>query len=290
MERFFLVAMLGMACLGYAQPAQQEGAASAQPAALASGASSSKRTDMPPLPKAKSTILGGSIRTVDPVRDQFVLNIYGAKPMKILYDERTQVFNDGKKISLRELGPAAHASVQTALDGRDAKVFAISIHILSSQPGGNFEGRVLSYTPDSGVLMLVASGSRQAFRVVVSPQTSFKRLGQSAFSSIQSGTSDLVPGALVSVKFAADNGGKGIAQEVSVLAAPGATFIFSGTLAELDIHAGSLALLDPRTNQRYAISFDPTRDPASRLRPGQHVRISADYDGTRYVATEISIE
>jgi hypothetical protein len=288
MERLFLVAMLGAACLGHAQSAQQPGAATAQPAALASGASSTKRTDVPPLPKAKSTILGGSIRGVDTVRDQFVLDIYGAKPMKILYDERTQVFNDGKKIPLRNLGPAAHASVQTALDG--AQVFAISVHILSALPGGNFEGRVLSYNPDSGVLMLAASASREAFRVLVSPQTSFKRLGQSAFSSIQSGTADLAPGALVSVKFAADNHGRGIAQEVSVLAAPGATFIFAGTLSELDIHTGSLVLVDPRTNQRYTIKFDPTHDPASRLRPGQHVRISADYDGNRYVASEISIE
>jgi len=288
MERFFLVAMLGAACLGYAQPAQQSNAVSAQPAALESGASSGKRTDVPPLPKAKSTILGGSIHTVDPVRDQLVLDIYGAKPMKILYDERTEVFSDGKKIPLRALGPTAHASVQTALDG--ANVFAISIHILSAQPGGNFEGRVISYNPDSGVLMLAASGSRQPFRVVVSPQTSFKRLGQSVFSSIQSGTSDLVPGSLVSIKFAADNRGRGVAQQVSVLAAPGATFIFSGTLSELDLHTGSLVLEDPRTNQRYTIGFDPTRDPANRLRPGQHVRISADYDGTHYVATEISIE
>jgi hypothetical protein len=92
------------------------------------------------------------------------------------------------------------------------------------------------------------------------------------------------------VKFAADNHGRGIAQEVSVLAAPGATFIFAGTLSELDIHTGSLVLVDPRTNQRYTIKFDPTHDPASRLRPGQHVRISADYDGNRYVASEISIE
>jgi hypothetical protein len=288
MERLFLVAMLGAACLGYAQPAQQASAVSAEPAAVTSGSTSVKRTAVPPLPKAKSTILGGSIRGVDPVRDQLVLDIYGAKPMKILYDERTEVFNDGKKIPLRALGPAAHASVQTALDG--ANVFAISIHILSAQPGGNFEGRVLSYNPDTGVLMLAASASRQPFRVIVSPQTSFKRLGQSVFSSIQSGISDLVPGSLVSVKFDADNRGRGVAQQVSVLAAPGATFIFSGTLSELDLHTGSLVLEDPRTNQRYTIFFDPTRDPASRLRASQRVRISADYDGSRYFATEISIE
>src|ERR1700676_2447635 len=85
--------------------------------------------DVPPLPRGKSTILGGQIRDVDQVRDQFVLHVYGEKPMKILYDGRTQLFRDGNKISLLDLKPVEHASVQTTLDG--SKIFALSVHILS---------------------------------------------------------------------------------------------------------------------------------------------------------------
>jgi hypothetical protein len=92
------------------------------------------------------------------------------------------------------------------------------------------------------------------------------------------------------VKFESDNRGKGLAREISVLAAPGATFLFSGELVSLDIGRGALVVVDPRTNQRYQIFFDPTRDPASKLRAGQHVRVSADYDGTRYTATDVAIE
>src|SRR5579871_1678447 len=73
-------------------------------------------TAIPPLPRGKSTILGGSIRDVDPVLDRFTLGIVGEKPMRILFDERTQLFIDGKKVPLRDLRPSSHASVQTTLD------------------------------------------------------------------------------------------------------------------------------------------------------------------------------
>src|SRR5579863_1204224 len=82
---------------------------------------------IPPLPSGKSTILGGAIHDVDPVLDRFSLRIVGEKPITILFDERTQVFLDGKKIPLLDLRPASHASVQTILDG--TSVFALSVHI-----------------------------------------------------------------------------------------------------------------------------------------------------------------
>ena len=93
---------------------------------------------MPPLPSGKSTILGGAIRDVDPVLDRFTLRIVGEKPIKILFDERTQIFQDGKKVPLRDLKPADHASVQTILDGTN--VFALSVHVLSKSPEGDYQG------------------------------------------------------------------------------------------------------------------------------------------------------
>jgi len=289
MERLLVMVMVGGSLCSQASavPAQASQAA-VSASALRTDNTAGRLTDVPPLPKGKSTILGGSINGVDPVRDQFVLNVYGEKPMKILFDERTQIFRDGKKIPLRDLGPAMHASVQTTLDG--AKIFAVSVHILSQQPDGEYQGRVLSFHPDTGVLMLTSAASREPFRVKVSNQTSFQRTGQSAFSSVPSSANDLVAGSLVSIRFASDNRGNGVAHQVTVLAAPGATFIFSGTLSSLDIHTGTLVVVDPRTNQSYQIGFDPTQAWAQRLRAGQQVRVSADYDGKRYVATEILVQ
>src|ERR1700744_6157210 len=72
---------------------------------------------VPALPMGRSTALGGEIQDIDPVLDRFTLRIYGQKPARIFFDERTQLFLDGKKILLRELHPTEHASVQTMLDG-----------------------------------------------------------------------------------------------------------------------------------------------------------------------------
>ena len=81
--------------------------------------------------------------------DQLVLKVYGGKPVKVLFDERTQVYRDGKRIPLLELAAAPHASVQTALDG--ARCFAVSIHILSAQPEGRISGAgALDFNPDGG--------------------------------------------------------------------------------------------------------------------------------------------
>jgi hypothetical protein len=91
----------------------------------------------------KSTVIGGAIQNIDPVRDQFTLKVFGGKPMKILFDERTQVYRDGKKTPLRELRPDDHASVETVLDG--TKVFALSVHMLSQLPEGERQGQVIDY-------------------------------------------------------------------------------------------------------------------------------------------------
>jgi hypothetical protein len=53
------------------------------------GTTSSAASFLPPLPKTplgKTTVIGGMIRNVDPVRDQLTLGIYGGgKPIKILF-------------------------------------------------------------------------------------------------------------------------------------------------------------------------------------------------------------
>ena len=130
MKRIPELALLGAVslCLSGASQAQSSQSTSSADAKIAPSTHLKSVTTIPPLPKGTSTILGGSIRDIDPVLDRFMLHIIGEKPMRILYDQRTQVFVDGKRISLSQLHPAEHASVQTALDG--TSVFAISVHIL----------------------------------------------------------------------------------------------------------------------------------------------------------------
>lgn len=286
MERALTIFVVGGLAIGASLYAQ--GGPLATKSAVRAETKTAGSPDIPPLPGGKSTIIGGRIRSVDAVRDQMVLQAYGEKPMKILFDERTQVYRDGKRIPLHDMGPVQHASVQTTLDG--ANVFAISVHILGESPRGDYQGRILSYDPATGLLVLTGNASSQPFRVVVSKEASIKRKGQEAFSKESGGPSDLMRGALVALTFEPSARGEGVADDITILATPGASFVFSGTVTALDVPAGYLVLTDPRDNRQYQIHFDPGSSGVPNLHQGQHLRVSADYDGTRYVAIDLSAQ
>ncbi|MFZ0301585.1 MAG: hypothetical protein WAL75_02825 [Terracidiphilus sp.] len=243
--------------------------------------------DIPPFPRGTTTIFGGAIRDLDPVRDQFTLHVIGQRPTHILFDERTQVFRDGSKIRLRDLGPEEHASVETTLDGD--KVFAVSIHILSQPAEGQYDGRVVSYNPTTGALAIDASASRDPLRVFVSADTRFSRAGQSQFTSVASGSGDLAPGSLVSIKFHSRGPGQAVASAITVLAVPGSSFTFSGNVISIDFHSGLLVLTDPIDHRSCQISFSSALFPQSRnLHPGDHVMVTAAFNGTGFVASMLA--
>jgi hypothetical protein len=255
--------------------------------AVAAESPSGALADLPAPPPGKSTIFGGAIRNFDPVRDQFTLDVVGQRPMHIVFDERTQIFRDGTKVPLRTFGPEDHASVETTLDGAD--VFALSVHILSHAPEGQYEGKIISYDPQSGGLSIRANSSRDLFKVFVSGQTQFARTGQRQFTSVQSGPSDLAPGSLVAIEFQSRNPGHAVASTITVLAVPGSTFSFSGNLVSFDLPSGSLELIDPNDEKDYRILFNPSAFPASRsLHTGDHIRVTAEYNGSGFVAKELA--
>ena len=242
---------------------------------------------IPPLPRGKSTILGGEIVKVDPVLDQLIVKVAGQRPVNILFDERTQVFRDGVKIPLHDLGPVEHASIQSILDGTD--VLAVSVHMLSGAAEGEYQGRVLSYIPGTRALTVSASVSREPIKVLVPTDTQVIRIGQMSVASSGPQLSDIVRGSLISVKFEPDRKGQAVASQIAILATPGAVFVFSGELSMLDVHAGMLTLIDPRSGASYQVSFDPANLPVVQsLHVEQHVMVTAMYDGSRYIANVIT--
>lgn len=289
MARVLAVVMLGGAFIGQlavvsARSEQLPGPQSA----LASATASVSVPALPPAPHGKSTILGGEIVSVDPVRDELTLKVFGERKTKILFDERTQVYRDGKKIPLRSLASASRASVQTLLDG--THVFALSIHILSQSPEGDFQGSVLNYNPVTRTLTVSAAQMRDPIKLLLPVNTPIFREGQGPSSSSPSGESVLVKGTLISVTFESDKEGRGVASQVAILATPGSAFVFSGNLTSLDMHSGSLVLVDLRDDKSYQIFFDSNRLPASRnLHEGDSVRVNTTFDGTRYVASSLTL-
>ena len=277
--------LIGMATAQMSSTSSMSGkVAIPQPSLMTDSAPTDLRS-LPPAPKGKSTIMGGEILDVDPVRDQFTLSVFGQRRVKILYDERTQIFLDGNAIPLRDLHPLDHASVQTVLDGTD--VFALSIHILSRSPEGEFQGHVLSYNPETNELTVGAALSHLALKLRVPVNTRVVREGELS----PSGLSDLAKGSLISVKFESDKKGRGIASEITILATPGSATVFSGNLSHLDLHSGLLVLVDPIDEKSHEIFVDFARFPASRnLHDGDSVRVTATFDGTRYSANVIDVK
>ena len=251
-----------------------------QPTTKVEGSPTSS-SDLPPMPRGKSTVIGGSIRQVDGVRDQLTLNIFGGRPMKVFFDERTQVYRDGIKSSLRDLHTGDHVSVETMLDG--TTVFARSIHMLSQLPEGDCQGQVLQYDRSKGELTLRDSLSPDEIKLRVPPGTAIVR-------KVEEGTTtDLIRGALISVDFQADGSGQNVARKITVLATPGSTFVFSGNVVFLDLHSGLLALVDPRDEKRYEISFDPKVPISREVHEGADVTVTANFDGSRYSAKVVTV-
>ena len=244
---------------------------------------------LPPLPKGKTTVIGGAIGNINPVLDQFTLKVFGGGSMKILFDERTEVFRNGVRIPVADLGPIQHASVETTLDGTD--VYAMRIHMLTKIPHGECTGQVISFDQQSGTLSIRAAMSPQPIVLQVPADTPVVRVGQSTFRAGGGGMADLAPGALIDVNFAANGSGHGVASHIDVLATSGSDFIFSGVLTFLDVPNGQMSIFDSRDNTRYQVSFLPSQFPVSQqLREGSHLRVTARFDGIHYVATEITPE
>jgi len=289
MANIVVLVMLGSAAFLQIPAAVAQSELAAPQPTIESASRTATAPHLPAAPKGKSTIMGGEIRNVDPVRDQLTLRVFGQRQLKILFDERTQLYLDGKQIPLRNLTPAGNASVQTVLDGTD--VYALSIHTLSRLPEGEYQGRVLNYDPGTRELTVSAALSRQPIKLLVPVNASVVREGQGQFAEQQSGESDLVKGALVSVEFESAKQGRGVASQITIRATPGSAFVFSGSISSLDMHAGSLVLTDPQGDQSYQVSFDAAKLPASRkLREGEHLRITANFDGTRYVASALAAD
>lgn len=241
---------------------------------------------LPPLPEGNPTVIGGIIGSVDPVRDQIKLKVFGGKSMDILFDPRTRVYRDGKQVSLRDMRPDDHASVETVLDG--TKIFAMSVHMLSHAPQGECQGQVLRYDPSSGELTVSAAISQEPIKLIVPSSARVFRKGQSTFVAAHSGVPALVSGDLVSVTFTSGGDGRGVANQVAILASPGSAFVFSGNITVLDLHSGLLVLNDASDNSTYRLHFNPLIFPMTQFHEGDHVRVTAKFDGNRYEASSIN--
>jgi hypothetical protein len=172
--------------------------------------------------------------------------------------------------------------VDTTLDG--TQIFARNIRVVAQLPTGQSSGQIVDYRPGSGELIM---------RDTISPEPVKMRLAGNAVivqGDRIAGPAELKAGTLVTLAFTPGNGEAPIVRQISILALPGAAFIFSGRIDHLDLRRGLLVVVDPRDNKSYEVYFDPTaRHLARDLKQGVDVTVQATFDGRRYQSREIAV-
>ena len=238
--------------------------------------------DLPPVRPAKASLIGGRIGKLDRVRDRMTVQLFGGGKMIIAFDPRTNIFQDGVKASASDLQKGDRIYIDTILDG--GMVFARTIRLKTENTaGGESQGTVVSYRSDKSELLLRDLLSPRPLKIRLNSQTKVVDNGHAASAS------ELAPGTLVAVKFGPQQDGTDVASELSVLAIPGASFSFAGTVMAVDLRLGILVLTSSTDHKTYEISLDATAASVDNLRPGADVAVLSRFDGSRYVAQNVTV-
>jgi hypothetical protein len=233
----------------------------------------------PALSRTKVSLIGGTVYKLDRIRDQFTLQIFGGGKMKIYFDPRTHIYKDGVEASVADLRRGDRVSIDTILDG--STVFARTIR-LKGAAGGEGQGIVVSYREDKGELQIRDALSPVPLKLHLTNKTRVTDHGKPASASA------LMRGTLVSVTFGSAKDGRAVADEILVLATPGASFTFVGQISALDLSTGLLVLTSATDGKTYEIYLDPSLS-GDNLRQAAEVTVHTRFDGSRYVAQNLTV-
>jgi hypothetical protein len=238
--------------------------------------------DMPHVPAAKATLIGGTLERLDRVRDQLTVRVFGGGRMKVLFDPRSRVYRGSSDASIADLKVGERVYLDTILDGDT--IFARSIRLKANQAVGESQGLVLKYRSDRNELSIRDSISPTPLRVRVTSSTKFLQ-GDTAVSA-----GALQEGSLVAVKFGSEGNGHEVAREISILALPGTRYTFAGQVAHIDLRSGLLVINSSTDHKTYEVYLDPSRPPDDNLHAGSVVTVVANFEGSRYVARSVVID
>jgi hypothetical protein len=237
--------------------------------------------DPPPLPAGKVALIGGSITHLDVVLNRMILRPFGDKhELRIAFDTRTQIYADGKPARESSLQAGQRVYVDTILNG--TVIFAKTIRIDDLATRGSGRGQIIAYDAGSGTLTVRDELSDQPMQFRLSPTVVVRRDNQAR------STADLVPGALVTLSFAVATN-RPVIQEVSVLAKPGSSFTFFGKITYVDMSQHMVVVDNQSDDRKYAVHLTSIPQSILRnLREGSQVNISAVFDGSQYLARNLS--
>jgi hypothetical protein len=232
------------------------------------------------LPAKPMSLIGGIATRVDPIRNRVELQPFGGgKKVPVRFDERSHVYRDGRETTVMGIHKGDRVYVDTML--LDGQIFAKNLRVATKSEAAESRGQVTSALGDQITMLDNLTG--QTVRFQVTPRTAIQRRGETSTAT------DLKPGTLLDVMFAPGQKG-GIAQQVSVLAVPGESFIFAGRVTHLDVSQGRVAIDNESDEKNYTVYFDPASvEDREHLTLGSQVTARATFDGRNYHAQQLTL-
>lgn len=252
----------------------EEGSIAVDPASLL--------PELPPVPKANATLIGGTLERIDMVRDRVTVRVFGGGKESFLFDPRTQVYRGGKAVTVADLHQGERIYLDTILDG--STVFARTIRLTSAHSTGTSQGLVVNFRSNGGELVLRDALSPNPVDIRVNPSTRVMQGDRAVPISV------LVPGTLISIRFSSEGSAHNTATEISILAQPGTRYTFSGQVVHIDLRTGLLVLNSSTDHKTYEVYLPPSMNPDGGLQPGVTVKVATDFDGERYVVRNVTVD
>jgi hypothetical protein len=237
--------------------------------------------ELPPVPKANATLIGGTLDKIDMVRDRVTVRLFGGGKESFLFDPRTQVSRGGKAVTVADLHEGERIYLDTILDG--STVFARAIRLTAAHATGTSQGVVLKFRSNGDELVL---------RDALSPNPVDVRVNRS--TRVMQGDrpvpiSAVVPGTLISIRFSPEGSAHNTATEISILAQPGTRYTFSGQVVHIDLRTGLLVLNSSTDHKTYEVYLPSSINPDESLQPGVMVQVVTDFDGEHYVVRNVTV-
>ena len=237
--------------------------------------------DVPPLPKAPASLIGGTVRRVDPIHDRIVLRAFGGGDFTIDYDIRTRVLRGATPAEMREIRAGTRIYVDSI--PKDGRAFAKTLVIESiGSILGETRGQVLSYDAGRELLKVRDVVSAQPLNLRVTARTEI-RLGDQGLKA-----PELVAGSLVNISFQGVSDGPSVAEKIDVVARPGSSFVFTGRIAVIDLRDSHITIVEQSGENTFEVGIHSL--PAGerlRLRQGTDVIVHAEFNGSKYEAKTI---
>jgi len=239
--------------------------------------------DPPPFPKGMTTLVGGVISSIDPIRNHLTISIYGGGRWTVFYDERTRIFRNGAEATSLTLKKGERVYIDTMLDNNGRDIFARNIRVGVTAPPAVVEGQILDVDLSRSLLTLRDSINTVPVYFSVDNNTRISR-GASAIS-----LRELHPGSLVRVKFAAESANRGLARDITIIAVPGSSHTFAGPITFLDTHRGILAVHNNLDNKSYDLHLSPSQANSSQLAVGAEIMVTATFEASQYAVQQITV-